>query len=221
MEEKIKSNLAQEVKVSTKERIIAESLKLFAGKGYAGVSMREIAAAVGIKGASIYNHFKGKEEIFQGIFDEMTKRYASAATMLQIPEQDAPGAASVYHNIEETKLLTMAEGVFDFFTKDTFAVLFRKLLVSEQNRSELAAKYYKDYYLEAPITFQSELFKELQKAGEFEGYDPAIMALHFYGPMFFVINQFDRGMSYEECLVLVKKHVHYFCKLYQAQSEKR
>ena len=49
---------------STKERIIFESLNLFSQKGYDGVSMRDIAAAVGIKGASIYNHFKGKEEIF-------------------------------------------------------------------------------------------------------------------------------------------------------------
>ena len=54
--------------MTTKKRIIIESLRLFASKGYDGVSMREIAAAVGIKGASIYNHFKGKEDIFLAIF---------------------------------------------------------------------------------------------------------------------------------------------------------
>ena len=55
--------------ISTKQKILYESLKLFSNKGYDGVSMREIASAVGIKGASIYNHFKGKEDIFQGIFE--------------------------------------------------------------------------------------------------------------------------------------------------------
>ena len=47
------------IEKNTKQKIIEESLKLFSEKGYEGVSMREIASAVGIKGASIYNHFKG------------------------------------------------------------------------------------------------------------------------------------------------------------------
>ena len=36
--------------ISTKEKILITSLKLFSEKGFDGVSMREIAAAVGIKG---------------------------------------------------------------------------------------------------------------------------------------------------------------------------
>ena len=44
---------------TTKERIIYESLRLFSEKGYDGVSMREIAAAVEIKAASLYAHFEG------------------------------------------------------------------------------------------------------------------------------------------------------------------
>ena len=47
---------------TTKERIIYESLRLFSEKGYDGVSMREIAAAVEIKAASLYAHFDGKDE---------------------------------------------------------------------------------------------------------------------------------------------------------------
>ena len=55
--------LEKSVMESTKETIINETLTLFSEKGFEGVSMRDIAAAVGIKAASIYNHFKNKEEI--------------------------------------------------------------------------------------------------------------------------------------------------------------
>lgn len=49
-----------EKEMTTKEKIVYQSLGLFSQKGYDGVSMRENAAAVGIKGASLYNHFSGK-----------------------------------------------------------------------------------------------------------------------------------------------------------------
>ena len=131
-----------ENKMTTKKRIIIESLKLFASKGYDGVSMREIAAAVGIKGASIYNHFKGKEDIFLGIFEEMTNRYDDMATMLQMPEGQEEEVAEYYIKADENKLLEVADGLFQFFTQDEFAVLFRKLLVSEQYKSDLASQYF-------------------------------------------------------------------------------
>ena len=41
-------------KRNTKETILFESLKLFADKGYDGVTVRDIAAEVGIKQSSLY-----------------------------------------------------------------------------------------------------------------------------------------------------------------------
>jgi AcrR family transcriptional regulator len=39
------------------------ALRMFASRGYDGTSMRDIAESVGIKGASMYNHFVSKEAI--------------------------------------------------------------------------------------------------------------------------------------------------------------
>jgi AcrR family transcriptional regulator len=47
----------------TDQRILAAATALFYEKGYHGASMREVAAAVGIKAGSLYNHFPGKEEL--------------------------------------------------------------------------------------------------------------------------------------------------------------
>ncbi|MGY5860035.1 MAG: helix-turn-helix domain-containing protein [Candidatus Thorarchaeota archaeon] len=54
----------------TKERILNAAYELFIDKGYQGSSMRDIASTAGIKAGSIYNHFAGKEQIFEAVFIE-------------------------------------------------------------------------------------------------------------------------------------------------------
>ncbi|MAT89905.1 MAG: TetR family transcriptional regulator [Flavobacteriaceae bacterium] len=46
-----------------KEEIIVVASRLFKEKGYTAVSMRDIAQAMGIKAASLYNHISGKQEL--------------------------------------------------------------------------------------------------------------------------------------------------------------
>jgi AcrR family transcriptional regulator len=48
-------------------RILAEASRLFVARGYRGISMREIAEAVGISKAGLYYHFRDKEELFLAI----------------------------------------------------------------------------------------------------------------------------------------------------------
>ncbi len=49
--------------MKTREKIISVSLKLFSNYGFAATSVRQIAAAAGIRESSIYNHFHSKDEI--------------------------------------------------------------------------------------------------------------------------------------------------------------
>lgn len=59
----------------TKQRILGKALELFTTKGYEGTSMEDISKAVGIKKASLYSHFGGKESIFAAIFDDILDEY--------------------------------------------------------------------------------------------------------------------------------------------------
>jgi len=56
-------------KPPTKERIMDAAIVLFSDKGCDKVSMRDIAAEVGIKAASIYNHFPSKRAILKNIYE--------------------------------------------------------------------------------------------------------------------------------------------------------
>lgn len=47
----------------TRGRILEAALGLFAERGYAGTSIRDIAGAVGIQSATLYGHFPSKEHI--------------------------------------------------------------------------------------------------------------------------------------------------------------
>lgn len=203
-------------KMTTREKIIWESLRLFCKNGYEGVSIREIAATVGIKGASIYNHFKSKEAIFHAIFEEMTKQYSRIANDIHLPQVINETSIQDFANMEEEQLQQMADGLLQFYTQNEFVVMFRRMIVSEQFRTSIAAKYYKEYYLEAPFLFQKQIFEGIQKCGGFNNYDADIMALHFYSPIYYILSRYDAGSSLDECKILIKKHIHTFVQLYSA-----
>ncbi len=65
-------------KQKTKTEILDTVIPLFASSGYAGVSMRQIARAVGIKAASLYHHFPDKQTLYvQALAQVFSRRTAS------------------------------------------------------------------------------------------------------------------------------------------------
>jgi len=52
----------------TRAAIVTAAHHLFITQGYHGTSMRQIAQKAGIALGGIYNHFSGKEDIFQAVF---------------------------------------------------------------------------------------------------------------------------------------------------------
>ncbi|KUH94935.1 hypothetical protein AU187_15065 [Mycobacterium sp. IS-1556] len=55
----------------TGERILAAALRLFAEQGFAGTSVRQIAAAVGVTDAALYSHFPSKQAILNRLIESM------------------------------------------------------------------------------------------------------------------------------------------------------
>jgi AcrR family transcriptional regulator len=57
--------------------IIAVGSQLFIQQGYHGLSMRQIAEAVGVSKAALYYHFKDKEELFLAILEHSLDQIAT------------------------------------------------------------------------------------------------------------------------------------------------
>ncbi len=64
------------MKVETrKEEIIKTAAVLFNEKGYSAVTMRDIATAMGIKAASLYNHISSKQDILNSIIIALAEQF--------------------------------------------------------------------------------------------------------------------------------------------------
>jgi TetR/AcrR family transcriptional regulator, cholesterol catabolism regulator len=76
---------------STERRILDAATVLFYEKGYGASTMREVAAAVGIKAGSLYNHYTSKEELLfriaEGVMQELLDagRLAVASSSFTTP----------------------------------------------------------------------------------------------------------------------------------------
>jgi AcrR family transcriptional regulator len=69
----------------TRERILDAAEALFAERGYAGASLRDVAARVGVRPPSLYNHFTGKDALYAAVLErgigpvvDVLARYAAA-----------------------------------------------------------------------------------------------------------------------------------------------
>jgi len=59
----------------TKRRILDTAITLFAERGFEACTMRDIAAAVGIKAPAIYNHYSSKEDVLAAAMEHIMGRF--------------------------------------------------------------------------------------------------------------------------------------------------
>jgi len=62
----------------TAERILDAAEELFAQRGFAGTSLRDVGNAVGIQIASLYNHFQNKEALYAAVLERTLKPVVEA-----------------------------------------------------------------------------------------------------------------------------------------------
>lgn len=60
-----------------KDEILRTAARLFSERGYSAVSMRDLAEALGIKAASLYNHISSKHELLSKIVISVAEEYTS------------------------------------------------------------------------------------------------------------------------------------------------
>ncbi len=77
-------------KSAARESVLVVAEELFGERGYRGVTLGDVAEALGIRKASLYYHFPGgKEELYVEVMYEMLERYRSG--MEEAIEKARPG----------------------------------------------------------------------------------------------------------------------------------
>ncbi|SDI38566.1 TetR/AcrR family transcriptional regulator [Winogradskyella thalassocola] len=62
------------------EEIIRVAAQLFKEKGYSAVTMRDLATAMNIKAASLYNHINSKQDILESIIISIAEKFTVGMT---------------------------------------------------------------------------------------------------------------------------------------------
>lgn len=204
--------------METKERILHEALALFSERGYDGVSMRQIAAAVGIQAASLYSHYAGKEYLFRAILEFAQERFAETMHSLGLAADPDPQSVM---ELKEKDLQRISREIFLHLLKDPTAAALRRLLTAEQFRHSIAGQTYQHLYIESVLDSQTRIFKAFISAGTMRKGDPAITALHFYAPILLLLNKYDRQPDKEaKALAALEAHVNQFMRRYGRKGNK-
>jgi len=75
--------------METRDRILAAALAEFAGRGYAAVSIEEIAEAAGVTKGAVYYWFADKDDLGRDLQHELYERLATQALAALDPTGDA------------------------------------------------------------------------------------------------------------------------------------
>lgn len=195
----------------TKTLILEKSLQLFSERGYDGVRVREIAAAVGIRESALYKHFAGKQDIFDSLLAEMQRRYEEAVITLRIPQGSIPQIATQYQQGSLDFLKKAGESMFLYWLKDPYASQFRRMLSIEQFKNGKAAQTYHSFFFDEVLSFQTELFAQMIQNGYFKPGDPSVMAIQFYAPFFLLFHRYDGQPEQEQSVLrLLAQHIEAF-----------
>lgn len=192
--------------MSTKERILYAALYLFSEKGYDGVGVDLIAENAGIKGPSLYRHYKGKEDIFNSMIDLVTSHYEEGFGLKNQPEELPKSMDDLIENAMEKIKFTMSDDV----VRKT-----RRILAMEQFRSERMAELASRYHLENLQEIYTGIFAGLMEKGILKKDEPEYLALEFVAPVSLLIHMYDRQPEREEeVLYKIRKHFEHFARVY-------
>ena len=194
-------------KMTTKDRILDSALTLFSEKGYDGVGVDLIAEKAGIKGPSLYKHFKGKEDILDSLIEKVETHY-----------RDNFGSVINPGKIPETmdELITLSLKRIEFTIHDPMIKKVRRMLAMEQFRNSRIAVLTTKYNIYIVQGIYNNIFQTMMENGIMRQSDPALLAMSFTAPISLLIQMCDRETEREqEAMERIEEFFRYFAEEYK------
>lgn len=163
-------------------RILDAAFELFSTKGFAETSMRVIADAVGIKAASLYNHFDGKQQLLDALIERETgyvEEKLRLSGAMASPEDDP----LAYTEPERERIVELVWRSYAPFFEDSRVKRLMRLLAANRYGNEQWGALYNAIFIERPLAIQEAIFDRLISDGLFSPCNARLAAMQFHGPM--------------------------------------
>ena len=194
-------------KIPTKDRILDSALALFSEKGYDGVGVDLIAENAGIKGPSLYKHFKGKEDILNALIEKAEKHYEANFGSVNDPRK-TPSSMD--------ELITLSLKRIDFTLHDPVVKKVRRMLAMEQFRNRRIALLATKYSIDSVQEIYHRIFRQMMDNGIMRKTDPALASMSFAAPVSLLIQMCDREPEREqEAVKRIEEYLRYFAEEYK------
>jgi AcrR family transcriptional regulator len=160
--------------LSGRARVLYEAREFFLKRGYAEVSMQQIADAAGMTKAALYYHFRDKDDLFgQVIVEEMSQQRRSVEQLID----------SASGTITE-QLHRLARLYFQQFNPDAMRMMIDfKEHVPESRHNDVHQE------LERFVMAFTNLFKRAAAAGEIADIPPRLAASVFFHTLIGCVHQ--------------------------------
>ena len=157
------------VNPKNKVQILEMAIPLFAKAGFNGVSMRDIAKAVGISAAALSYHFPDKQSLY---FQAVAQAFANKdKTLIKVLKADVSPKKRLYNFLFKFSELIYHE-------KDFLSLLIREIIDGDEKRLQMLAKQV--FHMQFSLIL--DLSKEL--APEF---DPHLLTVSIIGQVIYHI----------------------------------
>jgi AcrR family transcriptional regulator len=152
----------------TKEKIFDAAVDLFAERGYDGVSIRDIARAVGITEGAVYKHYKSKDEILESIF-----AYVESRIYAEAPEESYDAI------IEALSFREILESMPRAMISDPLLTRITRIMLIEMYHNEKIRNHVRRELFERPVDETEVLFRKLMEKGKIRQSDPRALSTLF------------------------------------------
>lgn len=169
--------------VGTKAEILSCAARLFRTKGYAAVTLREIAKGVGLTTGSFYYHFTSKEEIVSEILEQGHRRVLSEVRKaISDLETNADGRLILQTAIRSHIQCLLGDDSFPSANIRIFAHV-----PAEVRTASLGVRHeYEGYWI--------RLLRQCQERGESDpNIDPAVLSNLLFGAMNWTLEWYKPG----------------------------
>jgi AcrR family transcriptional regulator len=190
----IKRKTGRPVKVEgekgTKEKIFDAAVELFAERGYDGVSVRDIAKAVGIRESSVYKHYGSKDEILDAIFEYLKSR-------LYAPPAPGMDLETLLGRMSFERVLELGFASIKGMVSDPYLVRIVRIITIELHHNAKIREFFLNEMFERPVNENELLFRRLMDQGKIRRLDPRALATAYFA--FSVYMHFETFiLRYEE-----------------------